>query len=64
LKTHRARRESDTEWSPPMPEGMTKDEAFTALETRVPSVIPGARKIATDRLSEAEVYEAALLHLG
>jgi hypothetical protein len=47
-----------------MPPGMTKDDAFQNLEARVPALIEGARMIATDKLSEGEVIQAALLHLA
>ena len=62
--THKSRRESESEWSPPMTPGMTRDDAFRNLEARVPGLIEGARVIATDRLSEEEVLEATFLHLA
>ncbi len=64
FETHKARRESDLEWDPPMPAGMTREEAYRSAETRVPPSISGARLIGTDRLSEEEVLAAALHHLA
>ena len=63
VTTHKARRASDAEWSPPMPAGMTKEQAFENLETQVPTALTGARRIVTDVLSESQVLEAALTHL-
>jgi hypothetical protein len=64
LETHMTRRSSPEEWNPPMSPGQTREEAFLSLETRVPGKIDGARLIATDRLTEVEVYEAAVRHLS
>jgi hypothetical protein len=64
FESHKRRRSADAGWAPPMPPGMTKDDAFHNLEARVPALIEGARMIATDKLSEGEVIQAALLHLA
>jgi hypothetical protein len=57
------RRAAESEWSPPMAPGMTREQAFLNLEMRVPRPIPGERRIDTDHLTEGEVYEAALRFL-